>query len=203
MARYAMVLDLNTCTACRACTAACTMENRTPFWSGKFRTHVEDMASGEFPQVHRAFLPRLCMHCDKAPCVAVCPTGASHQTADGVVVVDADRCMGCKYCIIACPYQARYLYESEDVTKAKEVYGEGPATPSVDKCTFCEHRLKEGREPACVASCIAGARIFGRLDDPNSAVAKLVASGQAKPLRPDVGTSPKVYYLSKLPGKES
>jgi len=203
MTRYGMVIDLNTCTGCRACAAACSLENRTPYWSEKFRTHVQDVTNGRFPEVSRSFVPRLCMQCDNAPCISVCPTGASHRTAEGIVVVDADKCMGCKYCIVACPYQARFVYEAEDVKKAREVYGEGPKAAAVDKCTFCEQRVKEGREPACVATCLAGARIFGDLDDPNSPVTKLVSGGQAKPLRADVGTKPKVYYLGNLPGKEA
>ena len=203
MARYGMVIDLNICTGCRACQAACTMENHTPFWSEKYRTHVEDVASGKFPAVSRVFVPRLCMQCDNAPCVSVCPTGASHRTAEGIVVVDVDKCMGCKYCIVACPYQARFVYDAEDVKKAQEVYGEGQKAAAIDKCTFCQQRLKDRREPACVSTCLAGARIFGDLDDPNSQVSKLVATGQAKPLRADLGTKPKVYYLGNLPGKEA
>jgi Fe-S-cluster-containing dehydrogenase component len=192
-----MVLDINTCTGCRACMAACAMENGTPFWAGKFRTHVEDRTSGTFPDVKREIMPRLCMQCDNPPCVSVCPTGASHKVDGGIVVVDEKRCMGCKYCIVACPYQTRFVYDAADVKKAREVYGEGPKAESVDKCTFCQQRLKEGRDPACVSTCLAGARIFGDLDDPKSQVAQLVASGKARPLRPDLGTKPRVFYLGK------
>jgi len=202
MAKYGMILDLNTCTGCRACQAACAMENQTPYWANKFRTHVEDITRGQFPQVERALQPRLCMQCDNPPCVSVCPTGASHKTPEGIVGMDAGRCMGCKYCIIVCPYEARFVYESADMKKAKQVYGQTPKAAAVDKCTFCQHRLKKGEEPACVSTCLAGARIFGDLDDPESAVAKLVKSGQAQTLRADLGTQPRVYYLGNVKGRK-
>jgi Fe-S-cluster-containing dehydrogenase component len=172
------------------------MENQTPYWDDKFRTHVEDVTRGEFPQVERTLLPHLCMQCDHSPCVEACPTGATYQTPEGIVVVDRDRCIDCRYCIAACPYGARYEYTDADRVKAQAIFGNAPTKTFVDKCTFCEHRLKAGQEPACVATCLAGARIFGDLDDPQSKVAQLVASGKAKPIAPEVGTRPKVYYLA-------
>jgi Fe-S-cluster-containing dehydrogenase component len=190
-----MVLDLNTCTGCRACMAACAMENETPFWSGKFRTHVEDTTEGEFPNVTRTILPRLCMQCENPPCVSVCPTGASHKADGGIVIVDADKCIGCKLCIDACPYQARFMYDAEDVKKAQAVFPQESKAETADKCNLCGHRLEENRDPACVSTCLGEARIFGDLDDPKSQVAKLVARGKAKPLRPELGTKPKVFYL--------
>jgi len=197
MARYAMVIDLRTCLGCQACTAACTQENQTPYWHDKWRTQVNDVQRGKFPHVTRDFFPRLCMHCENAPCVEVCPTGASYRTKEGVVLVDYEKCMGCQACVVACPYGARYPYEREDVAKAKEIFGEDNRhkVPHVDKCTFCYHRLAEGLEPACVATCPGEARLFGDLDDPNSKVAALVSSGQAKPLEPGFGTKPRVFYI--------
>jgi sulfur reductase FeS subunit len=196
MTRYAMVIDLNTCTGCRACQAACALENKTPYWSGEYRTYVEDLATGEFPNVKRAFIPHACMQCDHPACVEACPTGASHKNADGVVVVDPERCILCKYCESACPYGGRYEYSEADRTKALEVFGEAPPNVYIDKCNFCEQRLQIGLEPACVTTCLAGARIFGDLDDPNSQVAKLVASGKAQPMAPEAGTNPKVFYMA-------
>lgn len=200
MTHYVMVIDLKTCTGCQACVAACTLENQTPYWDGKYRTHVEDVVHGQFPTLRRVLAPRLCMHCDEPPCVDACPTGASYQSADGMVLLDAEKCIGCKACIAACPYQARYVYSADDVKQAREIYGEATnhAAPHVDKCTFCAHRVAQGLEPACVSTCLGHARIFGDLDDAQSEVAKLVATGKARPLRTDVGTDPKVYYLSDI-----
>jgi sulfur reductase FeS subunit len=196
MTRYGFVVDLTTCVGCNACVAACSMENQTPYWDGLFRTHVEDAEFGAFPDSGRAIIPRLCMHCEDAPCVRVCPTGASYKTAEGIVLIDPNKCMGCAYCIAACPYGARYRYEKENVEKAKEYYGEDGKhqKPTVDKCTYCAHRVAEGKKPACVGVCPAHARIFGDLDDPKSEVAKLVNSGKAQQIG-DPGPGPKTYYV--------
>ncbi len=197
MARYGMVMDMRTCVGCQACMAACTAENQTPFWNGKFRTHVEDKAQGTFPDVRRVLLPRLCMHCENTPCLSACPTGATFMTEDGIVKVNYDRCIGCYACCIACPYDARYAYDREDVKKEEELYGKFTShqQPHVDKCTFCDHRVSEGREPACVSTCPTNTRIFGDLDDPESEVHKLATSGKAQALNQSLGTSPKVYYI--------
>ena len=196
MARYGMVIDLRACVGCLACVAACSMENQTPYWEGRYRTHIEDIHMGRFPNVTRVLFPRLCMHCENPPCETVCPTGATFKTKDGIVLVDYDKCMGCGYCIIACPFSARYRYEKDYIEKAKEIYGEEieHQVPHVDKCTFCVHRVKEGRLPACVETCPTNARIFGDIDDPRSEIHKLVVSGKARPIGPS-GTSAKVYYL--------
>ncbi len=197
MTRYAMVIDLRTCVGCEGCVAACTMENHTPFWHNRFRTHIEEQVTGRYPNVGRQFVPRLCMHCEQPPCQDVCPTGATYTTKEGVVKVDQDRCIGCGYCIIACPYGARYPYERDYIKEAKATFGEDIAhqKPHSDKCDFCLHRVRQGMLPACVDTCPLQARIFGDLDDPNSEVAKLVSAGKAKPLRPELGTAPKVFYI--------
>lgn len=197
MARYGMVMDMRTCVGCQACMAACSAENQTPFWSEKFRTHVEDKEQGSFPDVRRVQLPRLCMHCENTPCLSACPTGATHMNKDGIVLVNNDRCIGCYACCIACPYDARYPYDRKDVEKEHELYGKEVAhkTPHVDKCTFCVQRLVENLEPACVATCPTHTRIFGDLDDPSSEVHNLAASGKAQALNQGLGTSPKVFYI--------
>ena len=138
-----------------------------------------------------AMLPRLCNHCDDPPCVAVCPVAATFQRPDGIVVVDADRCVGCAYCVQACPYDARFINE---------------ATQKADKCTFCAHRVDAGLLPACVESCVGGARVFGDLNDAASAPRRLLAArdAEARVLRPEMGTHPQVFYLGldpRLSGK--
>lgn len=204
MTRYAMVIDAKTCVGCEGCVAACTMENQTPFWASLFRTHIEEQVTGTFPNVGRQFVPRLCMQCDEPPCQDVCPTGATYTTEEGVVKVDASRCIGCGYCMVACPYDARYPYQNDKVAQAKSVYGEKNAhpVPHVDKCDFCLHRLRQGLQPACVETCPLQARIFGDLDEPNSEVARLVASGKARPLNAHLGTKPKVFYKDYQEGGE-
>lgn len=195
--RYGMVIDLTTCLGCQACSAACTMQNETPYWSGKFRTYVEDVERGAFPDVARTFFPRLCMQCEDAACLKVCPTGATYKTAEGIIAIDYDKCMGCKACIEACPYGARYVYDREDVRTAKQTFGEDAQhqVPHVDKCNFCQDRLAEGMQPACAATCPGDARIFGDLNDPASRVSKLVNSGRARPVGEQFGTKPKVFYI--------
>ncbi len=198
MARYGMVMDMRTCVGCDGCSASCSIENQTPFWDNKFRTKVLDIETGSYPNANRQFVPTICMHCEEPACVDVCPSGASFVNEGGFVLVDYDKCMGCRACMAACPYDARYVYSKEEVAVSKQVYGEELSqhlVPHVDKCTFCYDRVQEGMEPACVATCPEQSRVFGDLDDPNSEVAKLVSSGVAKPLRPELGTKPKVFYI--------
>ena len=184
MARYGMIIDLRLCIGCEACIAACDMENETPWEEGKRRTHVPRFDFGSYPDLTVLYVPRLCMHCENPPCVSVCPTGASYKNEDGVVIVNYDLCIGCKYCILTCPYDARYVDERKK---------------AVDKCIFCyENRVTRGMLPACAATCPGGARIFGDMDDPRSEAGRLAASGLARPLRPDLGTKPKVLYIPKV-----
>lgn len=203
MVRYGMVLDLRSCLGCKACMAACAMENQTPYWEkdiNKWRTKVLDVEYMD----RIMFFSTICMHCENPPCVSVCPTGASHidEKNGRVVLVNYDRCIGCGYCIIACPYNARYRYEKHMLEEGKKRFQTYiHKVPHVDKCTFCIHRLtdenlkEEFRAPACVTTCPGQVRIFGDLDDPNSEVYKLVKSGKARPLYPELGTHPKVYYI--------
>ncbi len=182
MARYGMVLNIDRCVDCKACVVACKAEWGVP--EGYSRDWVKEIGPvGEFPNLKSAVYPGLCMHCENAPCIEVCPTGATYMNEDGIVLVDQDLCIGCGYCVDACPYGARYIHPDQGV---------------VDKCTFCEPRIKEGLEPACVETCIAEARIFGDLDDPNSEVYKLVNEGGALPIVPEGATwHPKVYYVGE------
>jgi tetrathionate reductase subunit B len=176
--RWAMVIDLTRCVGCYSCQVSCKMENGVPY--EYFRTHVEIIERGTYPNVRRIFLPRLCNHCDNPSCVPVCPVGATYKREDGIVVVDYDRCIGCGYCVQACPYGARYP---------------NPETGTVDKCDYCLHKLEDGEVPACVANCMGGARIFGDLNDPESPVSLILASKSVATLKPETGNQPRVYYI--------
>lgn len=176
--RWGMVIDLGKCIGCQACTVSCIYENAVP--ENSFRTIVSTYEVREGDGAAMVMLPRLCNHCADAPCIPVCPVGATWQRDDGIVVVDGDRCVGCSYCVQACPYDARFI---------------NAETEKADKCTFCAHRVDAGLLPACVESCVGGARIFGDLADPNSTVSKLLAANEAKVLKPEMGTQPKVFYL--------
>jgi len=210
MTRWAMVIDLRRCVGCQTCTAACRHANATP--PGVQWRRVLDMEVGEYPNVKRAFVPVGCMHCDDPPCMEVCPSTATKKRADGIVTIDYDLCIGCAYCALACPYQARYRTD-----RAQFAYGE--PTPSEEarldpgrlgvatKCTFCAERLDAGvaagktpgvdpdATPACVNSCISQALQFGDIDDPQSNVSKLLAGHQHFRMHEELGTGPGVYYL--------
>ncbi|MFA9518235.1 4Fe-4S dicluster domain-containing protein [Halopenitus sp. H-Gu1] len=207
--RWGMVIDLQKCVGCDSCTVACKAENRTP--PGVSYNVVMEEEHGEFPNVSRTNVPRPCMQCEEPPCVQVCPVSATYKMDNGVVNIDYDRCIGCRYCMIACPYGARYFdfgenYDDE-VDEAGEVtspeYGvdrgerEEGKSPigNVRKCSFCTHRLERGEEPACVETCIGDARNMGDLDDSESEVAEMAASTRAFQLKESEGTDPNVYYL--------
>lgn len=175
---WAMVVDLAKCIGCQACTVACGMENAVP--TGKFRTIVTNYEIEYKSEVKSVVLPRLCNHCENAPCIPVCPVQATYQRNDGIVVVDNTRCTGCGYCVQACPYDARFI---------------NPVTQTADKCTFCVHRVEAGLLPACVETCVGGARIFGDLKDPQSTVSKIINKQETKGLRPEMKTKPQVYYV--------
>lgn len=192
MPRYAMVIDLRTCLGCQACVAACTQENETPFWNNDFRTTVRELSWGNYPTLRKVFYSQLCMHCENPPCQEACPTGATYRSEEGVVLIDYEKCAGCRACEIACPYGARYFYDESEVRRAKDLYGstnQHPA-PHVDKCNFCYPRLKRGDLPACVATCPGESRSFGDLDDPHSPVNQILAREKTFHVE---GTS--IYYI--------
>ncbi len=179
--RFAMFVDLRRCVGCQSCTVSCAIENQVPL--GDFRTVVSEYAVGVAAGPRLALLPRLCNHCEKPACVPVCPVKATTQRPDGIVVIDASRCLGCGFCVQACPYGARFLNRD---------------TNTADKCTFCLHRLAAGLMPACVETCVGGARLFGDVNDPKSLIARTLSKyeGQLRVLLPEKNTRPAVYYLS-------
>jgi phenylacetyl-CoA:acceptor oxidoreductase subunit 1 len=210
MTRWAMVADLRRCVGCQTCTAACRVTNGTP--PGVQWRRVLDMEFGTYPDVQRVFVPVGCQHCDDPPCVQVCPSTATRKRADGIVTIDYDLCIGCAYCAVACPYQARYKTQ-----RATFAYGEPIAAEEktrddarlnvATKCTFCVDRIDAGlarglvpgvdpeATPACVNSCITDALVFGDLDDPSSKVSRLLAENRSFRMHEELGTGPGFHYL--------
>jgi Fe-S-cluster-containing dehydrogenase component len=200
---YGMGVDVNKCIGCGRCAAACKEENNVPRDPHHFRTWVERYVIKEngdvevtcpnggidgFPApvaeadlLRAFFVPKLCNQCEKAPCVQVCPVGATYTTEDGVVLVDEDYCIGCRYCIMACPYGARFLH---------------PVSHTAQKCTFCYHRVVQGMVPACVEVCPTGARIFGELHRQPSPLTRFRRFNELQVLKPHLNTEPKVFYAN-------
>lgn len=224
MTRWGMVIDLDKCTACQACSVACKAENSVSFSTpeeayrgqGVFWQQVLAIPEGEYPKAKIRFLPRPCMHCENPPCVAACPTGAFYKREDGLVLINYALCNGSEYCTIACPYGVPQL--NRRVYSPPSPMGQylNPDVPVrkagvVEKCTFCVQRIeqaqREGRKvgsdgeavPACVQTCPAQALYFGDLEDPTSTVYKLSRSPRGFRLRDELGTRPQVYYLKEGP----
>jgi molybdopterin-containing oxidoreductase family iron-sulfur binding subunit len=226
--RIAMVIDLARCTGCGGCMLVCKNENNVQAghaWSSRITK-----TTGKFPNVMYEYMPTLCNHCEKAPCVRICPTGAMHKSDGNVTAHEPDKCIGCKNCMAACPYgvisynaQETHAFwrrdealieggtdkASEIATKAKgnvvpfynpdrEAFRPGSGLRSkgiVEKCTLCDHRLAQGKVPYCVDRCPASARIIGDLNDPKSAVSKILGKYTPRRLKEHLGTEPKVFYV--------
>ncbi|MBI4285697.1 MAG: 4Fe-4S dicluster domain-containing protein [Chloroflexi bacterium] len=212
---WGFIVDTERCIGCGKCVVACKKENNVP-WEPEFnRTWVERYVITEDREVFvdspnagrdgftaepmnvkyrnvavwkSFFVPKLCNQCENPPCVAVCPVNATYMTEEGIVLVDQKHCIGCRYCIQACPYGARYVLPDFAETHFGQVR-------VIDKCTWCYHRITKGLLPACVEMCPVGARVFGDLRDPLSPVSKLLKEKRFYVLKPDLGTEPKVYYL--------
>ena len=178
MVNYGFVIDNRTCIGCHACTVACKSEHDVPI--GVNRTHVKYIEKGTYPDSTREFSVHRCNHCEDAPCTTICPTYALFTRDDGIVDFDNDRCIGCKSCMQACPYDALYIDPNE-----------GTAA----KCNYCAHRVENSYEPACVIVCPTESIISGDLDDPNSAISQSVANHDVKVRKPEAGTKPNVYYI--------
>lgn len=198
--RLGMVIDLKRCTGCNGCTMACKAENGTP--PGVFWARVLEREEGKFPSARRIYFPVLCNHCKEAPCEKACPTKATYKRPDGLVLVDYQKCIGCRACMTACPYQARFYrkelrpYFPQGYTPYEAVAYRKFTRGTVTKCTLCAERVDKGLEPACVQVCITGARVFGDLNDPESQISRLLRSRHNFRLRPELGTDPSVYYLA-------
>ena len=206
--RWAFLVDTTKCVGCGLCVSACKTENEIPYdapvtrtWVERYvvtkdgQTHIDSPLGGrdgyiddmirdeEIPaeDVTKAFfVPKLCNQCDNAPCVQVCPVGATYQTDDGVVLIDREWCIGCGYCIMACPYGVRFF---------------NPETRTAEKCNFCYHRISKGLQPACVQSCAFGARRLANLEDPDDPVTKIITTERVAVLKDEYGTKPHVFYI--------
>jgi molybdopterin-containing oxidoreductase family iron-sulfur binding subunit len=225
MPKWAMVIDLDRCTGCGDCVVACKLENNVPvvppeeanagralFWMDMITTH-----EGEFPEVSARRMPKPCFHCDNPPCTRVCPVHATYLNEEGLVGQIYHRCIGCRYCMAACPYTSKVFNWYEPVWEGSLDSCHNPDVSVrmagvVEKCSFCSHRLLRVKEdadaeerdiedgeymPACAESCPADAIYFGDLDDPESRVHQLAEASRAFRVMDDLGTEPKVFYLSE------
>jgi molybdopterin-containing oxidoreductase family iron-sulfur binding subunit len=225
MARWGMVIDLAKCSGCQACVVACAAENNVPCAEpeeaerGRALTWIRivPFVEGEFPHAKMRLLPLPCVHCDNPPCIKVCPVDATNITPEGIVRQIFSRCIGCRYCTNACPYTVRVFNwkKAEWPGEMQEAHNPDVSLRPkgvVEKCTFCIHRLQKAREearsqnrplvegdyvPACVETCPTQAMYFGNLDDPTSKVSELSRSPRVFRLLEELGTQPKVFYLSE------
>jgi Fe-S-cluster-containing dehydrogenase component/formate-dependent nitrite reductase membrane component NrfD len=179
VANYGFVIDLRKCIGCHACTIACKAEHDIPV--GVNRCWVKTVEKGTFPDTQRLFFPVLCNQCEEAPCMNICPTGALYKRRDGIVDLNGDSCIGCRACMVACPYDQLFI---------------DPNTRTAEKCNFCANRIENKLQPACVSVCPTECRIFGDLDDPSSRVAEIVQRESVMVRKPEKGTGPKIFYLS-------
>ena len=214
MTRFGMVIDTNKCVGCYGCVVSCKSEHFLPpdtFWG---RVLISE--TGELPTVTKQIFPVLCNHCEEAKCVEVCPTGATDKREDGIVWIDPDKCVGCCYCLVACPYQARVFnagereyFPGQGRTKYEEIGKKlyPHQTGVVSKCNFCMERIDAGlakglkpgvdrdATPACVIACPTGALHFGDLDDPYSDVSRLTREKKGRLFHPEYGTDPSTVYI--------
>jgi len=218
--KFGMVIDVGACVGCRRCQYGCKAENNipdsiSPPWIEIFRLDeeegvlayptIEELKAGvtthyEFsPEEGKWYLPIQCNHCENPPCVKVCPTGATYQDEDGLVLMDYDKCIGCRFCVVACPYSNRRFnwvrpeIPEEDINKIVPIRTVGVA----EKCTFCVHRTRDGKLPRCVLVCPTQARHFGDLNDPESEVSKLIHENLSFRLLEELGTEPDLYYITR------
>ncbi len=225
MPRYGMVIDLNKCNQCEACITVCKLENnvqivtkenaatgRAMFWMKMLTTSY----TGNYPEIRPVSLPSFCLQCDEPSCIKVCPVRATYKRDDGIVAQIYPQCIGCRYCMANCPYTQKVFnwYKDEQPVEYEKCYNPDVSVRPkgvVEKCTFCIHRLQKAKEkaeaehrklqeedyvPACAEVCAAHAIYFGDLDDPNSKVSKVMHDYRKFTLQEELGTEPKVFYLS-------
>lgn len=206
MTQYGIAVDVTRCMGCHTCSLACKLENNLPegvYWNRVLTEGGESMdsASGKYGSTHLDYYTMQCQHCENPACVKVCPVGATYKDSEtGIVCQDPDKCIGCRMCMAACPYTGVRSFNWEEPRHLLEGgFGDSQAPKhlkhTVEKCVLCGHRVARGEEPACVAGCPAYARTFGDLDDPESAISKLVATRSFRQLLDEKGTKPSVYYL--------
>ena len=188
--RYGLVIDLERCIGCQTCRIACKLENDFEKNSGITVETVggphQDTPAGVYPNLSMHYIPRMCMHCEKPPCVDACTEGAIKKRADGIVVLDYGLCNGCQICISECPYDALLFDDEKDLAR---------------KCTMCSHRVDEGLEPFCVLCCETEAMFFGDLNDPDSIASRMILERNASTLDFDKGTGPCIYYCPTRQGR--
>ncbi|HZK44244.1 MAG TPA: 4Fe-4S dicluster domain-containing protein [Syntrophomonadaceae bacterium] len=204
--KYGMLVDLDLCVGCGACVMACKLENGTALdihWC-----HVLFKEVGKYPNAKMKVMSLSCMHCENAPCVNVCPTGATYYDGEGNVLVDLNKCIGCRSCLAACPYNIPDIcsvaqkdnpyWEGHEMTPLEKIICQDHVVGTKEKCDRCQDRLAEGRNVACAEACPTKSRVFGDLDDPNSDVAKQILEKNAQPLLGHLKTKPTVYYVGKF-----
>ena len=205
MTKHGIAINKTRCIGCQTCAHACKMQNNVPSgmrWNRVLTEgcDVEDGALGEFPNLSRGYLPVACQHCENPACLRVCPTGATYKDDKGRVEVDYEKCIGCRMCMAACPYNARVFNWNDPKREPDFNYGDKDVPVRgkgvVEKCTLCKERTDRGEEPMCVKCCPVKARTFGDLDDPNSEISKLVVARKAGVLLEEQGTRPQVHYFN-------
>ena len=185
--KFGMVIDLERCIGCNACTVACKIENNsTGYWIRVLTQNADqkDTPSGQFPDLKMEWIPLLCNHCSNPPCVDACPNEALVKREDGPVILIENNCNGCQACINACPYDVIHYNEQKNI---------------IEKCNFCVHRIDQGLEPFCVVCCEGQAIHFGDLNDPNSKISDIIKKKETYRLKPEIGTEPSVFYCPPMP----